>query len=332
MDALSHILDDIHFSHAEYLHVLGSTGVGFFVTAQPQVMFYVLLQGRVHMTVAAPRAGFEQKISTLTQQAPPPAPQNLSLQAGNVVMLPFHTPHHVVFGAPHARGEPIALEPEFSGHRNEPVHLLEGAADTLLLAIRCQVDTEMAAPLFAGLPDFLLIHHDDQETGTAGSRPDWLTLGLDFLALETRLTRPGRDSLINRLIGMFLVECIRDHVEQLSSDSESWLVALRDPQLSHVLSALHQQPAHPWSVAELARIACMSRSAFAARFHTVMRQPPLAYLVQHRLRLAARALRRQQHSVARISEQVGYGSESAFSQAFRRHYGVSPAQYRRQFS
>lgn len=309
MDALSHILDDVHFSHAEYLYVLGEHGRAVELSQPRGVMFYVILQGEV----------------SLHLQSNPGC--QLDLQSGNVLMLPFYMPHQIFFGPPRKQCVPIDLAQEFRGHRNEPVRAYTNQSSHLILAVRCQIDTEMAAPLFAGLPEYLRVNGEDEL-----SRPEWLRLGLEFLALETQLTRPGRDSLMNRLIGMFLVECIRDHVEQLSSDSESWLVALQDPQLSVVLTALHQQPAHPWTVAELARLACMSRSAFAARFQAVMHQPPLTYLVQHRLRLAARALRRQQHSIARISEQIGYSSESAFSQAFRRNYGISPGQYRKRFA
>ncbi len=308
MDALSHILDDIHFSHAEYLYVLGENGHGIRLAPQQGVMFYVVLQGELFLTLEHDQ-------------------QRLPLRTGNVLMLPFRTPHQICFGEPQCRRPLHDLQGEFRGHRNDPVMVYTNQSSHLLLGVRCQIDTEMAAPLFAGLPDYLRVSGEDEL-----SRPEWLRIGLEFLALETQLARPGRDSLMNRLIGMFLVECIRDYVEQLSSDSESWLVALQDPQLSVVLTALHQHPERPWTVAELARMACMSRSAFAAHFHTVMHQPPLGYLVQHRLRLAARALRRQQHSIARISEQVGYSSESAFSQAFRRAYGISPGQYRRQFS
>jgi AraC-like DNA-binding protein len=105
---------------------------------------------------------------------------------------------------------------------------------------------------------------------------------------------------------------------------------LRDPALSPVLAAIHQRPAHPWSVQELAGIACLSRSAFADRFGTVIGQPPLSYLAEHRMRLALWQLCHTQQPVCRIAEMVGYGSETAFSQAFKRIYGNSPSRYRRQ--
>jgi AraC-like DNA-binding protein len=87
---------------------------------------------------------------------------------------------------------------------------------------------------------------------------------------------------------------------------------------------------HGWTVVELASIACLSRSAFAERFSQMIGQPPLAYLTQYRLRLATRLLIQQDMSISKISEKVGYASETAFSQAFRRQYDVSPSQYKKE--
>ena len=214
---------------------------------------------------------------------------------------------------------------EFNGHRNDPVLLGEGLCNSLILSVRCLVDVEMARPLLSSLPPSIVI-----QQGLEGSGPVWLRLGLDFLALESELYRPGRDTLINRLISMFLIECVRDYVEQLPKNANNWLNAVRDPYLSPVLSAIHAKPAHGWTVVELASIACLSRSAFAERFSQIVGQPPLTYLTQYRLRLATRLLIQQDLSISRVSEKVGYASETAFSQAFRRQYDVSPSQYKKE--
>jgi AraC-like DNA-binding protein len=95
-----------------------------------------------------------------------------------------------------------------------------------------------------------------------------------------------------------------------------------------VLNEMHRLPAHDWTVQELAGVACLSRSAFAERFSHVMGTPPLGYLTRHRMRLAARHLATSGYSVSRIAEQVGYGSEAAFSQAFKREYGMPPSAWR----
>jgi AraC-like DNA-binding protein len=90
-------------------------------------------------------------------------------------------------------------------------------------------------------------------------------------------------------------------------------------------------PSENWTINKLAEVAGMSRSSFAQRFKEVVGIPPLTYLMDYRLRLAARYLRLQQNSISRISGLVGYASDSTFSQAFKRVYGISPKAYRQQY-
>ncbi|PTQ89153.1 AraC family transcriptional regulator [Agitococcus lubricus] len=303
MDALSHILDDIHLSGAEYLYISGH-GRWRFSVAQ-QTIFYVVLSGELNLHISEKE----------TQH----------LEAGDIVFVPYGLTHHVQHTDTSLILEDFWLMSEFAGHRNTPLNLGTGTHNALVLAVRCLLDTDMGRPLLSSLPPYLLIRH-----GLNGSGPDWLRLGLEFLALEVERHRPGRDTLINRLIGMFLIECVRDYVEQLPKGTDNWLGALRDPYLTPVLSAIHAHPERAWTVVELAGLACLSRSAFAERFTTMLGQPPLAYLTQHRLRQAARHLALQDLSIGRISEKVGYASETAFSQAFKRQYGISPSQYRKE--
>ena len=301
MDALSHILEDIHLRGAEYLYVSGHDRWCFGLLEQ--TIFHVVLTGSVRLVL--------------------PNIEERMLEAGDIVFIPAGAEHR--FLHPEATWKPQSLLHEFNGHRNDPVHLGEGLSNTLILSVRCLVDVEMARPLLSSLPPSIVI-----QQGLDDSGPAWLRLGLDFLALESELYRPGRDTLINRLISMFLIECVRDYVEQLPKNANSWLNAVRDPYLSPVLSAIHAKPAYGWTAVELASIACLSRSAFAERFSQMMGQPPLAYLTQYRLRLATRLLIQQDMSISKISEKVGYASETAFSQAFRRQYEVSPSQYKKE--
>ena len=301
MDALSHILEEIHLRGAEYLYVSGHERWCFGLTGQ--TIFHVVLTGSVRLVLP----NVEERI----------------LEAGDIAFIPAGAEHR--FLHPEAVWRNYSLLHEFNGHRNDPVHLGEGLCNSLILSVRCLVDVEMARPLLSSLPPSIVI-----QQGLEGSGPVWLRLGLDFLALESELYRPGRDTLINRLISMFLIECVRDYVEQLPKNANNWLNAVRDPYLSPVLSAIHAKPAHGWTVVELASIACLSRSAFAERFSQIVGQPPLTYLTQYRLRLATRLLIQQDLSISRVSEKVGYASETACSQAVRRQYDVSPSQYKKE--
>lgn len=244
----------------------------------------------------------------------------LTLGPGDVLMIP-ELPHTVT---DMEGGSPVLhdLNSEFNGHRIDPLMLGQGGIDTLLLSGRCCFDAELGKPLLAALPSHVIIRGIDKNP------PEWLRIGLEFLGQEVQQRRPGRDVIINRLIDILFVECLRDYVESLPEGSGSWLLALRDAALSAALSAIHSRPEYPWTVPELASVACLSRSAFAERFSDVMGQPPLSYLQAHRMRIAAWQLRHTQQPVCRIAELVGYASETAFSQAFKRQYGNTPSRFR----
>ena len=303
MDALSHLLDDVHFRGAEYVYLNGLQHWSF-VSAK-QTIFYIILTGEVGVDISQ---------------------QQLTLSAGHIIFVPYGVKHRFYDKSSSSiNTSVIELSTEFRGARYDPVTLGQGSSQVLVLAVRCLLDSEMAKPLLSSLPDYILI-----EDGLNGEGPAWLKIGLDFLALESERVRVGRDTLINRLISMFFIECVRDYVEQLPSQSNTWLNAVRDPYLAPVLSAIHANSAHGWTVADLAHLACLSRSSFAERFANVLGQSPLAYLTEYRLRQAARYLTLGDMSINRVSERVGYNSETAFSQAFKRQYGVSPSQYRKE--
>ena len=92
---------------------------------------------------------------------------------------------------------------------------------------------------------------------------------------------------------------------------------------------MHADPSRAWTVDALAREVALSRSALAARFTTLIGEPPIQYLVRWRLALAARSLRAGGDAIARIAEKSGYESEAAFSRAFKREFGKPPAAWRR---
>jgi AraC-like DNA-binding protein len=122
---------------------------------------------------------------------------------------------------------------------------------------------------------------------------------------------------------------VRGHIEQLPGNATGWLAALRDPSLSRALSALHARPAQPWTSEELAKEACLSRSAFAERFANTLGMPPISYLAQWRMLLAGQRLRESSETIAQIATTVGYESESTFSRAFAREMGLAPGAWRR---
>lgn len=158
---------------------------------------------------------------------------------------------------------------------------------------------------------------------------EWVASSFRYAAREHAACRPGLQEILGRLSELLFVEAVRGHIEKLSADATGWLAALRDPSLSRALAALHARPAHPWTAEELAKEACLSRSAFAERFASVVGLPPMSYLTRWRMLLAGQRLRESSDTIAQIAATVGYESEFTFSRAFRRQMGSAPGAWRR---
>ncbi|HZB28982.1 MAG TPA: AraC family transcriptional regulator [Streptosporangiaceae bacterium] len=150
---------------------------------------------------------------------------------------------------------------------------------------------------------------------------------LDRLFDEVTGNRIGSAFAIRQYGQLLLLEVLRAYVEQAHLPS-GWLRALTDERLRPALTLMHTAPAKPWGLEELARAATMSRTSFAERFRTVAGMPPLTYLNRWRMLLAQRALRDSDVRVGSLAVELGYSSESAFSNAFKREVGESPLRYR----
>ena len=146
---------------------------------------------------------------------------------------------------------------------------------------------------------------------------------------EVRHPGPGTALTVDHLSHLMLIHGLRAFLEQGGTPSANWLNALGDAHIGPVLNLMHANPAHGWCVESLASHASMSRSRFTEHFKRIVGVPPLTYLLRWRIRLGMRLLRRSQYSVAKIAEELGYESDSAFSQAFRRETGISPLRYRK---
>ncbi|WP_107991824.1 AraC family transcriptional regulator [Breoghania corrubedonensis] len=171
--------------------------------------------------------------------------------------------------------------------------------------------------LLGMLPDCMIV---PRRSSTSGAIATVLTLMSNEIERDTI----GHEIVSARLADVLLVEAIRAYVSHVGPTEMGWLGALLDPRIGRALRALHGDVAHPWTVAELAGVAGMSRAAFAAEFTHRIGLPPLSYLRSWRLTIARTALMHGDATVADIANTVGYRSQSAFSQAFRRTFGTSP--------
>jgi transcriptional regulator GlxA family with amidase domain len=131
---------------------------------------------------------------------------------------------------------------------------------------------------------------------------------------------------------VLFVETLRRYMDELPPDETGWLAGARDPVVGGVLFLIHRRPCHPWTVAELAEEVGASRSVIDERFAHFLGEPPMAYLARWRLRLAAKLLMTTRKTVLQLAPEVGYESEAAFNRAFKREFGLPPAQYRRKLA
>ncbi len=175
-------------------------------------------------------------------------------------------------------------------------------------------------PVLSALPPLMHVKRSGKDT----------LLGrlLDLTLAEARLPRAGGESIRLRLSELIFVEVVRQCLESLPAHHTGWLAGLRDPSIGKALAALHECPAHPWTLNELAQQARMSRAAFAARFAHLLGHPPMQYLTLWRMQIAARLLADGSTKVAAVGREIGYDSEAAFSRAFKKTVGVSPAAWR----
>jgi AraC-like DNA-binding protein len=152
---------------------------------------------------------------------------------------------------------------------------------------------------------------------------------IEFALAESRQPGSGARCVLLRLSEVLFVEAVRRYLDGMAADQTGWLAGLRDPIVGHALAVLHGRPAHSWTLEGLAREIGVSRSALAERFTQLVEQPPMRYLAHWRMQIAARSLSDGTAKVAAVGRDVGYDSEAAFSRAFKKIVGISPAAWRR---
>jgi AraC-like DNA-binding protein len=135
--------------------------------------------------------------------------------------------------------------------------------------------------------------------------------------------------VVAKLSEVLFVETLRRYINTLSPGETGWLAGARDPVIGQVLALLHKEPAHAWTISDLARRVGLSRTRLAERFRLFLGESPMAYLGQWRLKLGAEILRSTEDGVAEVAAAVGYGSEAAFNRAFKREFDCPPAEFRR---
>lgn len=176
--------------------------------------------------------------------------------------------------------------------------------------------SEVSSRLLDALPPVLVLRADE-----------WDSPLVELLAAESTHDGPGQAAYLDRLLDLLLIGVVRTWFER-EGCAPPWWYAEADDVVGLALRLIYNNPAHPWTVANLAAAVSSSRAVFAHRFTELVGEPPIAFLTGWRLALAADLLRDQGMTIAAVANRVGYSTSFALSNAFKRAYGVSPNVYR----
>jgi AraC-like DNA-binding protein len=244
------------------------------------------------------------------------------LRAGDVVLFPQGDAHRMASepGLKPARG--ARLDAVLA---RRPRHLVfgGGGSTTRLVCGYLACDARLAQMLLRGLPPLVRVNVRGSNAGA------WLEASVRYALGEARSPRPGGAGVLAKLAEVLFIEVLRLYMNEQRAGRTGWLAGVGDRIVGAALNALHKRPAQSWTLEDLARVAGTSRSVLAERFQNLVGSSPMQYLTQWRMLLAANLLCRSSVPLARIAEDVGYKTDTAFSRAFRREFGAPPAAWRR---
>ena len=271
----------------------GRWGVRYSDFGQPS--FCVVLEGSCRLTVDGERP--------------------LTLEAGDFVLLPA-TPGFTM--SSHDAVSPECVDPKATPAPTDEVRHgpRGGRPDVRLLGGYFVFDSPDAALLVSLLPSVLHVRGVER-----------LEVLVRLVGDESSARRAGRDLVLTRLVEVLLIEALR--LAPREDAPPGLLRALADTRLAPAIRQMHSHLARPWTVAQLAKIAALSRSTFFDRFTQTVGMTPMDYLLTWRMAVARDLLRREGMGIAEVADRVGYGSASTFSTAFSRHVGQPPGRYAR---
>jgi AraC-like DNA-binding protein len=193
--------------------------------------------------------------------------------------------------------------------------------ETQMLVGTYNLDTEVSRRLLGAIPTHIHLGADEWESPLVG-----------LLAHEVSRDQPGQGVILDRLLDLLVMSTVRAWLDRHEAEAPGWYLAEGDEAIGTTVRLIHNEPTRRWTVAELAAEAGMSRAAYARRFAELVGEPPVTYLTNWRLTLAADLLREPSATVGSVADQVGYASPYALSAAFKRVRGVSPREHRQKLA
>jgi AraC-like DNA-binding protein len=317
MDALSDVLKVAHLTGGVFLHA------DFFAPwcmsarvppeqcqpalghASHMILYHYVIEGAVRVRVECEDGG------------------ELVIKAGEVILLPRNDPHLMGsdLSRPPVSGRDIIHPPKSGGLAS--IHHGGDGERTRMVCGFLGCASAAGNPVISTLPSVLKL--SVEKAGAA----EWIRSTFQYAAEEVSAGRPGSETVLAKLSELLFVEAVRLYAESLPNDQTGWLAGLCEPYLARALALLHGDITRRWTVDDLGREVGLSRSALADRFIRLLGVPPMQYLANWRMQVAAQKLRDTSASIAQIAESVGYDSEAAFSRAFKKATGTAPATWRR---
>jgi AraC-like DNA-binding protein len=243
-------------------------------------------------------------------------------QAGDIILFPQGVAHTMASSELGGAG-PLLDVQGLLRRKPEELQLGGGGKPTRIICGYLSCDPILCRPVLAALPRVLTV------SLRRDGRIDWLERSFVYAVGEAASTEPGGEGVLAKLSEVLVVETLRRYISQMSEGQTGWFAGLRDRVVGKCLALMHEKPAHPWTLESLAREAGASRSVLAERFSHYVGQSPIQYLGKWRMALASNLLRRTASSIMHIALEVGYETDTAFSRAFRREFGMPPASWRR---
>ncbi len=251
----------------------------------------------------------------------------IKVEAGEVVVFTRGDPH-VMSSSPGMRADPFvpgkfdavgATQLPFSANYGPD----DGPPAARVVCGFLACDAQLFNPLLDNLPAVIKVGNPQD-----GGAP-WLAQFIKVAMSESADKRAGGESILARLSELMFIEVVRRHLDALPPGQTGWLAGVRDPFVGKALSLMHGAPARNWTIEELAKDVGLSRSVLAERFADLVGMPPMHYLANWRMQIASGLLSRGTVNIATVAAEIGYGSEAAFSRAFKKVVGVPPSAWRR---
>lgn len=270
--------------------------------------FHIVMQGRCYVAADGSRSPIE-------------------LSEGDFVVIP-RGGGHTVRDDPATKAVNLTSVLENTKPEGDGVFRLGGNGSlTRLICGNVSFEPLTFEPLLKILPPVMHVKRRSERLAP------WFQGALEQIHDDLTAGRPGADVVVARFADILFIQAVQAYLEEdAEAHASGWPAALRDRHIGEALALLHLHPARAWDVAALARESGLSRSAFAARFSTLVGESPLRYHNRIKLAAVAERLRSSDETVSAIAEAFGYDSPSGLNKGFKHQFGQTPGEYRRRFS